>query len=136
MTEGNFIKVAVVVAGAGNLLDEGVAGLVVGDTNVGDESEEAIKASAPSLLKDIGWWVVGDNASIEVEDNEVSRRRPGVVLWAWSFEEVVVVVLFDNRGEGEVLSPNIRRTVAASVLLPRLLDPGPISNWSTGEGVV
>ena len=59
-----------------------------------------------------------------------------MVLWAWSFEEEVGVVLFDNRGEGEVLSPNIRRTVAASVLLPRLLDPGPISNWSTGEGVV
>ena len=55
MTEGNFMKVAVVVAGAGNLLDEGVAGLVVGDTNVGDKSEEAITASAPSLLEDIAW---------------------------------------------------------------------------------
>ena len=53
MTEGNFMKVAVVVAGAGSLLDEEVTGLVNGDTNVGDKSEEAIKASAPSLLEDI-----------------------------------------------------------------------------------
>jgi predicted solute-binding protein len=42
----------------------------------------------------------------------------------WSTEEIVGVVLIDNRDEGELLSLKIRRSVAASVLLLRLLDSG------------
>ena len=70
MTDGDFSKVALVAVGAGKLLDEGVIDLV--DTNGGDISEEAITALALSLLEKIAWWVVGERATAEVEDDRVS----------------------------------------------------------------
>ena len=69
-TDGDLSKVALVVAGAGKLLDEGVIDLV--NTNGGDISEVAVTVSVLSLLEKIAWWVVGERATEEVEDDRVS----------------------------------------------------------------
>ena len=116
-TDKDFPEVALVVAGAGKFLVEGVI----------DISEEAPKASGPSLLEKIVWWVVGKRATEEViEDDRVSWGRPGKLLWTGSIEDLAGEVLDDNRDEWEVPSLKIRRRVAASELVG-YLDPGPLS---------
>ena len=51
--EGDFMKVALDVAGAGKFIDEGVT--VIVDANGGDKSEEVVVKSALSLLEGIPW---------------------------------------------------------------------------------
>ena len=51
--EGDFMKVALDVAGAGKFIDGGVT--VIVDANGGDKSEEVVVASALSLLEGIAW---------------------------------------------------------------------------------
>ena len=113
--EGDFMKVALVVAGAGKFLDEGVTVFV--NANGGDKSEEVVLASALSLLEGIAWRVVGERATIEIQVNRVSRGRPVEVLWAGLLTEVAGVVLNDDRDAGEMPSLRIGRLVAASELV-------------------